>query len=183
MTPAVIIPVAASSISNEEMENIYKQYSARVTGYITSRVACQADADDLVAEVFEKLYMKIASYDSSKSSMSTWIFTITRNTLTDFFRRCRPWEELHDNILSDEMVDDALLSEETLNELAEALKRLPQEQNSIVVMYYYDRLPLTEVAAKLDLSYGAVKIRHQKSLQALRENMYKHFFSDITADV
>ena len=115
-----------------ELENIYNQYYGKVMGYIAARVQRRADAEDLAADVFEKVYRKIGDYDEGKASVSTWIFTITRNTVIDYFRRTRPTEEPDENLASDDEVDENLLSQETLSELAGALRKLPQELQDIV---------------------------------------------------
>ena len=138
-------------------------------GYIRARVQSAADAEDLCSDVFEKVFLKIDDYDSEKSSLSTWIFTITRNTVIDFFRRSRPTDELDENLADDSEVDAALLRTETLSELAAALRRLPSQLAEIVVLRYYDGKPLTEIADILGISYGAVKLRHQAALKGLRE--------------
>ena len=58
---------------------------------------------------------------------------------------------------------------------AEAKRRISRvvaaELTDIVVLRYYDRLPLTEIAGKLGMSYGAVKLRHQKALSLLRASL------------
>ena len=60
-------------------------------GYIAARVQRRADAEDLCADVFEKAFRKRDAFDESKASISTWIFTITRNTVIDHFGiRVRP---------------------------------------------------------------------------------------------
>jgi RNA polymerase sigma-70 factor (ECF subfamily) len=61
-----------------------------------------------------------------------------------------------------------MIDSETLEELAAALEGLPTELTEIIVLHYYDRLPLTEIAGTLGMSYGAVKIRHNKALALLR---------------
>ena len=63
------------------------------------------------------------------------------------------------------------MQEALLNSLAAALEKLPEELTDIIVARYYDRLPLTEIAGKLGMSYGAVKLRHQKALTLLRAAM------------
>ena len=137
-------------------------------GYIAARVQRRADAEDLCADVFEKIYRRFDAYDSEKAALGTWIFTIARNTVIDYFRKSKPSEELDDNMADDKEVDDQLLDGETLDELAAALQQLPQELQDIVVLVYYDGKPLTEVARMMRLSYGAVKLRHQKALMLLR---------------
>ena len=150
-------------------ERIYTEYSGKVMGYIRARVRNKADAEDIMSEVFEKILRKADGFDPEKASLNTWIFTITRNTVIDHFRRSRPSEELDENLSNDTEIDENLLQTENLSELAAALRSLPQQLMDIVVMRYYDGKPLTEIAQIMNLSYGAVKLRHQNAIMLLRE--------------
>ena len=143
-----------------EMERIYTVYQPKVMGYIGARIRNREDAQDLCAEVFERIQRKLPDYDRAKAAIGTWIFTITRNAVIDFYRRSKPTEELDENLASDEELDESLLNNETLSELAAALRELPQEMMDIIVMRYYDRKTLTEISAIMGLSYGATKLRH-----------------------
>ena len=154
-----------------DMETLYAQYSSKVMGYIHARIRNRADAEDLCADVFEKVQRKLADFDPSKASVSTWIFTITRNTVIDHYRRSKPAEELDENLSDETEPDEGLLNNETLSELAGALKALPAEMRDIIVLRYYDGKPLTEVAEIMGLSYGAVKLRHQSALVKIRRYM------------
>ncbi len=155
-------------MKDPELEKIYAMYSGKVMGYIMARVQHRADAEDLCADVFEKVFRRIDEYDQEKASLSTWIFTITRNTLIDHFRKSKQTEELDENLSDDTAVESSLLQQETLSELAAALNLLPQDLRDIVVFMYYDRKPMTEIAELMHLSYGAVKLRHQKALTLLK---------------
>ena len=154
-----------------DLDRIYTEYSGKVMGYIRARVRSSADAEDLHSEVFEKILRKIEGFDPSKASLNTWIFTITRNTVIDHFRRARPGEELDENLSDNIELDEDLLNSETLGELAAALRKLPQQLMDIVVLRYYDGKPLTEIAEMMNLSYGAVKLRHQNAVLMLRQAM------------
>lgn len=151
------------------LEEIYTAYYGKVMGYISARIRNHADAEDLCADVFEKVQRRLDDYDQSKAAIGTWIFAITRNTLIDHFRRKKPNEELDENLSDDSELDESLLSTETLGELASALRRLPQQMMDIIVLRYYDGKPLTEIAQMMNLSYGAVKLRHQNALVMLRQ--------------
>ena len=153
------------------VEQIYTEYHGKVMGYLSSRIRNRADAEDLSAEIFEKIYRKLPDYDPAKAAIGTWVFTITRNSLIDFYRRSRPQEELDENLSDDTEVDEGLLNSEMLSELAGALKKLPQQLMDIIVLRYYDGKPLTEIAKMMGLSYGAVKLRHQNALLLLREKL------------
>lgn len=148
---------------------LYAAFGDKVLTYVSARVDCRQDAEDITAETFEKAIRALPRYDEAKASYSTWVYTIARNTMTDYFRKRRQFVMVPGKLASDEMVDTRLLTEETLEELACALARLPQDERDIVVMRYYHRLPLTEIADKMHMSYGTVKLRHQNALAALRK--------------
>ena len=154
-----------------DLETIYTEYRGKVLGYIRARIRNYADAEDLCSSVFEKVQRKLPEYNAEKASVSTWVFTITRNTVIDFFRRSRPAEELDENMAEEGELEDGLLQNETLSELAAALKKLPRQLADLIVLRYYDGKPLTEIATLMGLSYGAVKLRHQNALMLLKEYM------------
>lgn len=146
-----------------DSEQLYIDYKDKVMAYFRSKINSKEDAEDLCQDVFMKIHSKYDSFDSSKSSVSTWIFTIARNTLTDYFRTNKQTEEL---------TDDAAVSdfecENMLGDLADALSDLPQEQRDIIVLRYYNGLSLTEISKLMGISYGMTKVKHNKALAALK---------------
>ena len=150
------------------IDQIYTEYGGKIMGYIRARIRNRADAEDLCSEVYEKILRKADDFDPEKASLNTWVFTITRNTVIDHFRRMKPTEELDENLSDNEELDVDLLNQESLGELAAALRSLPQQLMDIIVLRYYDGKPLTEIAELMDLSYGAVKLRHQNAILMLR---------------
>ena len=158
-------------MTSMNLEQIYTAYYSKVMGYIAARIRSHADAEDLCADVFEKIQRKLDGYDQTKAAIGTWIFTITRNTLIDYFRRKKPSDELDENMSDESELDEGLLNTETLGELASALRRLPQQMMDIIVLRYYDGKPLTQIAEMMNLSYGAVKLRHQNALIMLKKIM------------
>ena len=158
-------------MNRPDMTSIYNEYHDKVMGYAYARLRSRADAEDLCQDVFEKVHVRLDNFDPEKASISTWIYTITRNSVIDFYRRSHPATELDENLPEEGAVDDELLNDETLKELAEALMKLPLQLREIIVFRYYDGLPLTEIGQRMHLSYGAVKLRHTKALQQLRKYM------------
>ncbi len=158
-------------MSAPDIESIYTEYSGKVMSYLAARLRNQTEAEDICSEVFEKVLTKWDRFDPEKSAVGTWIFSITRNTLIDHYRRVKPQAELDENLTEEGEIDEALLRTESLSELAAALKKLPQQMMDIVILRYYDGKPLTEIARMMDLSYGAVKLRHQSALVLLKSYM------------
>ena len=158
-------------MTTAEQTRLYTEYRDRVLGYIRARVPNREDAEDLCEDVFLKVLRASESYDDRRSAPGTWIYAITRNTVIDYFRRTRPAEELPEDLAEDDLPEDELMQAELLDSLARALERLPEELTDVVVLHYYDRLPMTEIALRLGLSYGVVKLRHQKALTMLRRTL------------
>ena len=155
----------------EEKERLYAGYKGKVLSYIRSRVFNASDAEDLCGDVFVKAFSAADSFDPSKASAGTWLYSITRNTVIDYFRRFHPTEEIPEDISDECRTEDGIIESEMLEELAAALEQLPAELTDIVVLHDFDRIPLTEIAASLNISYGMVKIRHHKALALLRAAM------------
>lgn len=156
-----------------EQAKLYTEYRDRVLAYIRARVSSREDAEDLCQNVFEKALRSAGRYDAGKSAPGTWLYAITRNAVIDYWRHAHPTEELPEELSDEGEADDDLIREETLEELAAALEKLPDELTDIIVLRYYDGLPLTEIAEALKISYGMVKIRHNKALSLLRAAMIK----------
>ena len=151
-------------------EQIYREYKDKVFGYIRKHVNSLADAEDLCEDVFVKIFEKIDTYDETKSGLSTWIYSVTGNTVIDFYRTNHIHSEIPED-LSDEKstIEEDYLNQESLEVLAEALRELPREQMDIIVLRYYKGLTLQEVAEKMSLSYGITKLRHREALGRLQK--------------
>ncbi|MBE5823136.1 MAG: sigma-70 family RNA polymerase sigma factor [Butyrivibrio sp.] len=151
-------------------EEIYTQYRDKVFGYVRNHVNSPEDAEDITSDIFVKIYSKLDTYDETKASLSTWIYSMTSNTVIDFYRTNHVHSEIPED-LSDEgsTIEDEVLNNESLELLADALSKLPQELMDIIVLRYYKGLTLQDIAVKMNLSYGVAKLRHREALGKLRE--------------
>jgi len=145
-------------------EDIYISYHDKVSAYIRGKLDNHHDAEDLVSQVFEKVYGKIHTFDESKASLSTWIYTITRNTVTDYYRNRRihtSYDEVYE--LPAPAKDRGML-----DTLADALMILKERERDLILLHYYKGLTLKEVADKMGMSYINAKVIHKKALSGLK---------------
>lgn len=152
-------------------ERIYEEFYPKVTRYLHGHLNNHHDAEDLIQTVFLKIYTHIDSFDETKSSLSTWIFNITRNTLIDHQRSMslRHSEELTELYEDGESgVLDDLIMEESLDQLADALERLSDEERHVILMHYYHKHTMLRIAELMQRPYGQIKRIHAKALQKLR---------------
>ena len=146
-------------------EQIYLQYHDKVRAYVRGKIQDPHDVEDLVSAVFMRIVQKLDSYDPAKASVSTWVYTITRNTVTGHFRTRRTMVALEETMADEqpaELIDDALDS------LAEALLSLKEKARDLIVLHYYTGHTLKIVAEMMGMSYINVKVIHKKALESLR---------------
>ena len=155
-------------ISEQSKTEIYKDYHGKVFGYIISQVSNSDLAEDLCEDVFLKVYEKLDTFDETKASISTWIYTIARNTLTDYYRTRKVCEEIPEEYESAISVEDEICNREMLEKLANALEKLDERSRDIIILRYYSGFKLTEIAEKLDISYSYVKLLHNNALENLK---------------
>ena len=146
-------------------EQIYLQYHDKVRAYVRGKIQDPHDVEDLVSAVFMKIVQKLDSYDPAKASVSTWVYTITRNTVTDHFRTRRTLMALED-YMADEAPEE--FNDGVLDSLADALLALKEKERSLIVLHYYTGHTLKEVAEMMGMSYINAKVVHKKALDSLR---------------
>ena len=148
------------------MEKIHLEYREKVFRYVRGKVRNLADAEDVTSEIFLKVLSSLGSYDEEKATLSTWIYTITHNTVCNYYReQSRCALSLDENTLCYD-TDDGVVAEienEILKEnLAIALETLTEREQDIIVLYYYHEIPLRDIAIKMGITYTNAKfIKHQ----------------------
>ena len=144
-------------------EDIYLAYYDKISAYVRGKVENHYDAEDLVSQVFEKVYGKLHSFDETKASLSTWIYTITRNTVTDYYCTRR----IHASYDETYELPAPEKDRDVLDTLADALMTLKTRERDLILLHYYKGLTLKEVADKMGMSYINAKVIHKKALTCL----------------
>ena len=160
-----------NSVTSTNQDSLYLDYKDKVTAYVRSRIENKYDVEDIVSTVFLKIYQKIDSFDESKASLSTWIYTITRNTVIDYFREIKTHIEFLDEIEADTLSADSLVDDELLEDLAYALETLSERERDLIILHYYKGYTLKRISEMMDMSYINAKLIHTKALSMLRLNM------------
>lgn len=163
-------------LTEKEKEQIYLEYRDKVYAYIHGKVADLHEAEDLLSVVFLKVFQKIGYFDRTRASLSTWIYTITKNTVYDYFRLRRVHEELDTDRQEAACFQggdpvETFLTEEKLERLSCALKKLHERERDLIILHYYKEYTLKQIAGMMGMSYGNAKVVHKKALKALEKEM------------
>ena len=155
-------------MTDEQKTALYEEFHTKVLRYLSGKLRDSQLAEDLCSEVFLKIYEKIDTYNEKKASLSTWVFTITRNTLTDYFRTRRVCEEIPETLADADTPEETFCTNEMLELLASALELLEPRLRDIVIFRYYQGMTLTEIGRNLGISYAHIKVLHNKALAEMR---------------
>lgn len=156
-------------LTETQKTSLYEVYQPKVERYFRFKVNDADLAEELTAEVFLKVYEKLDTYDETKAALSTWIFTVARNTMTDYFRTRRVTSEIPEDLAEDSSVEEEVCSGMMLDKLAGALETLEERERDLIILRYYEGEKLTDIAQKLGISYAYVKILHNKALSKLKK--------------
>ncbi|WP_291402800.1 sigma-70 family RNA polymerase sigma factor [Daejeonella sp.] len=153
---------ARESSRNEAFSLLLKKYQEKIYWHIRRMVLDHDDADDLVQDVFIKVWKNLANFRSD-SQLYTWIYRIASNECITFLNR----KKLRNSISLEDSEGQYLL--ETLAEspyfdgdkaqmkLQKALLSLPEKQRLVFNMKYFDDLKYDEISDILGTSVGALK--------------------------
>jgi len=130
---------------------INKEYQPKVRAYLYGKIQDPHDAEDFVSAVFVKVVQKLDSFDPAKASVSTWLDTIPRNTVTDYFRSRRSMVAFEDDMPDESPA--AELTDDLLDSLADALMSLKEKERDRIVLHYYSGHTLKETAELMGMSY------------------------------
>lgn len=152
-------------------DKIYLDYKEKVAAYVRNRIADPYAAEDVVSKIFLKVYRKLEYYDESRASLSTWIYSITRNTVIDYYKKRETQKILSfDEVAEIEEIPDELpADEELLEDLANALEKLSERERDLIILHYYRGYTLKRIAEMMGMSYINAKVIHAKVLSALRK--------------
>ena len=165
-----------------EIEELVKKEQGRLLGFIRKRVAHEEDARDIAQDVY---YQLTVGFDDIRSvaSLTSWLFTVARNRITDYFRKSRPV------LLSDiDGEDGPLMLEDILPSLTRSpedefmrgviwetiescLERLPEAQREVFVMSEFEDKSFKEISELTGDGINTLLSRKRYAVTYLREQL------------
>ncbi len=150
----------------------YETFFTRVYNYARYRTNSDAEAEDLTAHIFTKLYTQFEKFDTRKASLEVWTFVIARSVTFDFLRRkkIRSWlvffkgEDLPQPACED---TPEIESDQTAH-LQAALAKLSDKERELVNLHYYQELSQREIAEITGLTPSNVGVRIHRAVIKLK---------------
>lgn len=139
----------------------------------------RADAEEMAQESFIKAYKSLHTFKGT-AKFSTWLYRITYNNCISEVRKKKIYFTSTDDVeIKDESDDfniDALPAENRARYVKEALEKLPEEEYTLVLLYYFENQSIGEIVKVTKLSASNVKVklhRARKRLYSILNEMLK----------
>ena len=154
-------------------EYLYDNYGGALLGVVSRIIKKEDMAEEVLQDVFLKIWDRMESYDASKGKLFTWMLNIARNQAID---KTRSKEFSKDKKTGDiDNFVNRIDSEEFIEQQVEAigmkeiLKSLPEDQRFIIDQHYLKGYTQAEISEEFNLPLGTVKTRMRLAMKVLRK--------------
>jgi RNA polymerase sigma factor (sigma-70 family) len=153
---------------------LYEEFMPRVYRYVYYKVNNRQLAEDLTSIVFGKALENFDKYNYNSSSFSTWIFSITRHALIDYYRT----EGKKNYVTLDEAEDKPSIEESTLEKLQskdekeclnKCISMLSHEEQEIIHLKFGAEMSNRQISEVLKISESNVGVRLFRTVKKLKE--------------
>lgn len=162
------------------LSELYDRWADRVYAVAYHMLHDDGEAEDIVERTFTRIWQDASRYDPARASVAAWIVVISRSHALSRLR-VRRSRERQDEIQSGyATADGSMMAASALQEVEasedqeqidHAVSRLPEEQERVVRMTFFEGLTQTEIAAKLGVPLGTVKTRVRLAFAKLRDSL------------
>jgi len=165
----------------QALRKLYDRFNKILFGMIYKILRNKEESEDLLQEIFVKIWNKADQFDPSRGSAYSFIATLARNRAIDRTRsRAFKNRRKDDYVINDDEYSFNLSTEnpnpEEKIEITEravgvrkALAQLNEKERQVLYISYFEGLSQTEIADKIDIPLGTVKYRMRQGMIKLRE--------------
>lgn len=151
---------------------LYDMYSKSLFSIITNLISDREEAEDVLQEVFVKIWKNIETYNQSKGRLYTWMLNITRNTAIDKLRS-KGFNNSKKNLSSDNFVhllDDSNKLTNKIDSigLREFVNKLKPKCIQLIDLLFFKGFTQQEASEELAIPLGTVKTQNRMCMNDLR---------------
>jgi RNA polymerase sigma-70 factor (ECF subfamily) len=151
---------------------LYDMYSKSLFGVISNLIKDQEEAEDVLQDVFVKIWKNIDSYNEEKGRLYTWMVNITRNTSIDKLRS-KGYNNSQKNLSADNFVhllDDNTRLTNKIDSIGirEFVKKLKPKCIKIIDLLFFKGYTQQEASEELEIPLGTVKTQNRNCINELR---------------
>lgn len=153
---------------SQAFRQLVSAYKERIYWHIRRMVSVHEDADDIVQNVFIKIYKGIDGFKSN-SKLYTWIYRIATNESISFIEKNKRHNTLSIEERTENVSYDSPDAEQIMKKLMLALQELPAKQRAVFNMRYFEEMPYKKMSEIMETSEGALKASYHHAMNKIKE--------------
>ena len=160
----------------EELERVITEFQDQLFRFAFFRTGCFEDSQDIVQEVFIKLYHENGNL-SAVNNMKSYLYRSISNACADYRRKNSKirFESIDNTVLPVNIqrnaAPDHLVQMEEYNRLEKLLSELPDEQSETIRLRVFDELSFVEMATLLEIPVTTIKSRFKYGIEKLKSKV------------
>ena len=171
MTQEELLPLLLKK-DDRSFTLLYDNYSKSLYGIIFNLIKDQEEAEDVLQEVFVKIWKNIDTYNTSKGRLYTWMLNIARNTSIDKLRS-KNFNNNQKNLSTDNFVHILDDNSKTINKIdaigiKEFIKKLKPKCIQLIDLLFFKGYTQQEASDELEIPLGTVKTQNRNCMNELR---------------
>lgn len=172
MTQEELLPLLLRK-EERAFTQLYDMYSKSLFSIITNLISDREEAEDVLQEVFVKIWKNIETYNQSKGRLYTWMLNIARNTTIDKLRS-KGFNNSQKNLSSDNFVhllDDSNKLTNKIDSigLREFVDKLKPKCIQLIDLLFFKGFTQQEASEELEIPLGTVKTQNRMCINDLRK--------------
>jgi len=161
---------------SQALARLYDECAASLLGLALRMIRNQADAEEIILDVFGQVWRTAHTFDSDRGSVWRWLTLLVRSRAVDRLRTAAskrdrellPIDEDWDLVSHEPLPDRTSIFNQERTLIKCALQGLPGEQRQAVELAYFSGLTHVEIASKLGVPLGTIKTRIRAAMDKLR---------------
>jgi RNA polymerase sigma-70 factor, ECF subfamily len=154
--------------TDEWLTQTWAAFSDILFRFILSRVDTREDAEDLLQEVFIKTHLNIDKFDKN-TNLNAWLFTITRNTITDYYRSKKKGTEFDDSLANTLFEENTAAISQEFCCLEPHINELPEKYRQTLYKSEILGMKHQDIANEMNVSLSAIKSQVVRGRELLKE--------------
>lgn len=171
----LVIAIQQENTKEQAFKTLVNTYQKSLYYHIRRMVNNHDDANDILQNVFIKIYKNIAQFKGD-SNLFTWIFRIASNETITFINKNKKHQivDIDASQISSSTTVDTDNTQQIEQKLAMALQTLPDKQKQVFVMRYYDEMTYEQMSEVLETSVGALKASYHHAVKKIEDFILNH---------
>ncbi len=156
---------------------LMNKYHNEIFSFVFNMLGNYDDTEDLLQEIFIKVYKNLSKYDNSKSSFRTWLYRISSNHTINYLKSAyykrKTSSELDTTYLeSDIDIEEELIKDQEIRQILKIIKRkLSEKHQKIIILHYFSGLSVKEIGQILNIPEKTIYKAIKSSIEKIKKEV------------